>query len=233
MRSQQTPPFAWIGSRQPWRIGRGGSSRAGRAFSLIEVVAAVAIFAIGMVAVLGLFTPVTKSVAMVTDAEVAARVADAVRARLETMPFPAAAGLIQLPADVQAKDADPRYSLADPTKASRVLFGTLAGDVAFYDAEATPPNWYRTDHSRTPPRAVVLPNAERYFEIDLTRNEAISPVTENALPSMIAYTMRVRWPAFVRTSPSAAVQAGQTSGGAVAFDQSRKQMLFFTGAIRR
>src|SRR5688572_23291776 len=55
------------------------------AFSLIEVIAAVAIFAIGMVAVLGLFAPVTKSVAGVSEAESAARVSDALRARLQAL----------------------------------------------------------------------------------------------------------------------------------------------------
>src|SRR5262245_11752658 len=70
------------------------------AFSLIEVVAAVAVFALGMVAVIGLFAPVTKSVSASGDAEAAARVADAVRARLGALPFDTALALIQAPADV-------------------------------------------------------------------------------------------------------------------------------------
>lgn len=196
------------------------------AFSLIEVIAAVAIFAIGMVAVLGLFTPVTKSVSTVTDAEAAARVADAVRARLEAMPFAQAAALVQLPAEIQAKDADPRYNLTDTTKAARVIFGKLNGEVGIFDGAESRPTW--RDSANRP-----VANADKYFEIDLIRNETLSPATEGALPAVIAYTMRVRWPAFVRTSPSAAVQSGQGSPGAVPFDQSRKQMLFFTGAIRR
>lgn len=203
------------------------------AFSLIEVIAAVAVFAIGMIAVLGLFIPVTKSVATVTDVEIAARVADAVRAQLEAMSFADAAALIQLPADVQAKDADPRYSLADTAKSSRVIFATVGGEAAYFDANATPPNWYAVDHSRSPPRKRVVPNADKFFEIDLIRNETLSPVVDGAQPVVIAYIMRVRWPAYVRTSPSAAAQTGQTTGGAVGFDQSRKQMMYFTGAIRR
>jgi prepilin-type N-terminal cleavage/methylation domain-containing protein len=204
-----------------------------RAFSLIEVIAAVAIFAIGMIAVLGLFTPVTKSVATVTDAEAAARVADAVRAQLEAMPFAQAAALIQLPADVQKNDANPGYNPADGAENPHVLFGTLAGEVGVYDGKATPPNWHRINHAVSPPRLVALPNRDKYFEIDLIRNEALSPA-EDPLPVVIAYTMRVRWPAFVRTSPTAAKQAGQSAaGGSVPFDQSRKQVLFFTGAIRR
>ena len=49
------------------------------AFSLIEVIAAVVIFAVGMISVLGLYGPLTKSVAAVSDTDAAARVADAVR----------------------------------------------------------------------------------------------------------------------------------------------------------
>lgn len=56
-------------------------------FSLIEVIAAVVIFGIGMLAVAGLYAPVTRAVGGVADAEAAARVADAVRARLRAVPF--------------------------------------------------------------------------------------------------------------------------------------------------
>lgn len=203
-------------------------------FSLIEVVAAIAVFALGMVALLGLFTPVTKSVAAVGDAEAAARVADAVRARLHAMPFEAAAALIQAPANLQKKSADPAYNPNDGSRNPQVIFGTLGGEAAFYDRDATRPNWYRTDYTRSPPRPLAVPNADKYFEIDLIRNETLSPAGADALAAVIAFNIRVRWPAFVRTSPTAAVQSGQRpAGGAVPFDHSRKQVLFFTGAIRR
>src|SRR5688572_30724993 len=70
-------------------------------FSLLEVVAAVAIFAIGMVAVLGLFAPVAKSISTVSDSEAAARVADGVKARLRNLPFDLALSLIQEVDDVR------------------------------------------------------------------------------------------------------------------------------------
>jgi hypothetical protein len=51
---------------------------------------------------------------------------------------------------------------------------------------------------------------------------------------MVAFTMRVRWPAFVMTSPTTAVQSGRNpAGGPVPFDQGRKQVLFFNGSITR
>src|SRR3954468_7905791 len=65
------------------------------AFSLIEVVVAIGIFAIGMVAVVGLFTPVARSISSSADAEVAARVADALRLKLQSMPFTTVGGLLK------------------------------------------------------------------------------------------------------------------------------------------
>src|SRR5471032_463531 len=53
------------------------------AFTLLEVVAAVGIFAIGMVAVIGLFTPVAKSVTDLADAEAATRVTDLLNAQMQ------------------------------------------------------------------------------------------------------------------------------------------------------
>ena len=73
-------------------------------FSLIEVIAAVVIFGIGMLAVAGLYAPVTRAVGGVADAEAAARVADAVRARLRAVPFETGLALIQSPAAVQVID---------------------------------------------------------------------------------------------------------------------------------
>jgi prepilin-type N-terminal cleavage/methylation domain-containing protein len=205
-----------------------------RGFSLIEVVAALGIFAIGMIAVLGLFSPVTRAVANVSDAEAAARAADAVRARLRAMPFAAAAALVQEPADVRKKDADGAYNPNDGTRHPAVIFGRLNGEVAFYHASAVVPAWHDFDYSTSPPRARPLADADKFFEIDLIRDAAISPAAEDATAPMIAFHVRVRWPAFVRTSPTTAVSGAQNSaGGAVPFDHGKKQALFFTGSISR
>ena len=52
---------------------------------------------------------------------------------------------------------------------------------------------------------------------------------------MVAYTMRIRWPMFMPAASGAAVQVGANpaGGGPVPFDHSKKQVLFFTGAILR
>jgi len=201
------------------------------AFSLLEVVAALAIFAIGMVAVIGLFAPVSKSVSSVGEAETAARVADSIRARLQGLPFDQALSLIQLPADVRQKDANGSYNPNDGTRNPAVIFGLLNGDAGIYDSGENRRRWY--DSSVPTPQPVQ--DADKYFEVDLIRNETLSPVAADGTAAFVAYNMRVRWPAFLRASSGAAVQVGANpaGGGAVPYDHSRKQVLFFTGAIQR
>lgn len=200
-------------------------------FSLIEVIAAVVIFAIGMVAVLGLFAPVTKSVASVADADAAARVADAVRARLQALPFDRALNLIQEVAEVRKKDADGAYNPNDGTKYPAVIFGKLSGDVGIYDAAEGRKAWMDS----SVPTPLVVRDADKFFEIDLIRNETLSPKEVDATAAMVAFTMRVRWPAFMAASSGAAVQVGANPGGGgpVPFDHGRKQVMFFTGSISR
>ncbi len=199
-------------------------------FSLLEVVAALAIFAIGMVAVLGLFAPVSKSVSGVSEGEAAARVADAVRARLQALPFDTALALIQDAAEVQKNNGDGAYNPNDGTKHPAVLFGKLTGDVGVYDATDGKKAWYDSSI----PSARVL-DADKYFEIDLIRNTMLSPKADDSTAPVVAFTMRIRWPAFLPASSGAAVQVGANpqGGGPVPFDQSRKQVLFFTGSISR
>lgn len=196
------------------------------AFSLIEVIAAVAIFGIGMVAVVGMYAPVTKSVAAVSDAEAGARMADSVRARLQSLPFESALALVQAPADVRKKDGLGSYNPNDGTRYPQVLFGKLNGEVGIYDGETGRRQWYDSRNSR-------VVDAEKFFEIDLIRNEALSPPGGDATAAMVVYSMRVRWPAFLPASSGAAVQVGDSGGGAVRYDHGRKSVLFFAGSILR
>jgi prepilin-type N-terminal cleavage/methylation domain-containing protein len=198
-----------------------------RAFSLIEVIAAVAIFAIGMTAILGLFAPITKSVAAVSDAEAAARAADAVRARLQGMPFDAVLALVQDASVVRRNDGSLAYN---PNTNPAVLYAKVSGDLGIYDASEGKRAWY--DSSL--PAARKVEDYDKFFEIDLIRDDSLTPKSADATAAMVAYTMRIRWPAFYAASSGAAVQVGANpGGGAVPFDQSKKQVLFFGGAIRR
>ena len=205
-------------------------SASAHAFSLIEVIAAVVVFAIGMVAVLGMFAPVTKSVATVGDAEAAARVADAVRARLQALGFNAALPLVQDGAEVRKKDGDGAYNPNDGSKYPAVLFGTRRGDIGIYDPAEGKKAWYDS----SVPTAQRLADADKYFEVDLIRNDSLSPASADATAALVAFTIRVRWPAFVLTSATTAVQSVQNvAGGAVPFEHGKKQVLFFTGSILR
>jgi hypothetical protein len=132
---------------------------------------------------------------------------------------------------VRKKDGDGAYNPNDGTKYPAVIFGKLDGDVGIYDPDDGKKDWY---DSRVPaPQRIA--NADKFFEIDLIRNETLSPAANDATAAVVAYTMRVRWPAFLRASSGAAVQVGANpaGGGSVPFDHSRKQVLFFTGAIQR
>lgn len=204
-------------------------------FSLIEVIAAVGIFAIGMVGVLALFAPVTKSVVNVGEVEAAARAADAVRARLLAMPFDSARALVQDPASIRTKDADPAYNPSNGARYPGVLFGKLNGEIGVYRAatQGGAAGWY-TGNTTGTTNPTAMPDADKFFEIDLIRNVNLTPATADETAPLVAYTIRVRWPAF-RPVPGAttAVQIGASSGGSVTIDNSKKQVMFFSGALSR
>ena len=205
--------------------------RRSRGFSLIEVIAAVVIFAIGMVAMLGLFAPITKSVATVSDSDSAARAADALRARLLALGFDRSLALVQDAPDVRKKDADGNYNPNDGTKYPAVIFGKLSGDIGIYDDTRTPKTWYDS----TVPLPQRVPDADKFFEIDLIRNDAISPVKNDPTAPVVAFNIRVRWPAFLPAPGGQFVQVGANpaGGGAVPYDHSKKSVLFFSGSILR
>ncbi|MES2694671.1 MAG: hypothetical protein V4773_14445 [Verrucomicrobiota bacterium] len=187
----------------------------------------MAIFAIGMVGALALFAPVAKSVTNVGDTESAARVADAIRARLQALPYETALTLIQDPVEVRRKDADGSYNPNLGTRYPAVIFGKPSGEIGLFDTTSGRQRWYDS-------RNVVLNDADKFFEIDLIRNTTLTPVEGDELSPFVAYTVRVRWPSFVAT-PGAitGMQVGAGGGGAVAIDNSKKQVMFFTGALPR
>jgi hypothetical protein len=193
---------------------------------------AVGLFAVGLVALLGLFAPVTKSVANVADTEAAAFVADAVRARVQAIAardFAAAEQLIQDAAAVQQNDASGTYNPNDGVRHPAVIFAKLGGEIGIYDGRRTVRGWY---DAANPP--AVVADADKFFEVELIRNDTLSPKAADETAVLVVYTLRVRWPSFTPAAGGAAVQVGANpGGGAVTFDHSAKQTLFFTGAITR
>lgn len=183
----------------------------------------MAIFAISMVAVLGLYTPVAQSVTNSSEAEAAARVTDALLSRLQTLPFEEVTALLKTNAQLQAQDARGNYNpndRADP----RVIFATLGGEAGIYDAERLA--WIDSTGR-------VLPDREKFFEIALVRNDALSPEANDELAAFVAFNCRVRWPVFRPNASGGGIQVGANQAGAVTQDHSRQQVLFFSGALSR
>jgi len=198
---------------------------------LIEVVAAVGIFAIGMIAVLGLFTPVAKSVGGVADADASAKVADLLRTKLQALGSDGLTPLLKKAVagghELTVTDAKSDY---DITKDPQLLFASRDGTkVGLY----SDPIW-NDPVTRRPS------DLEKFFEIALIRNETLSPAAGDAAtppPIVYAYTARLRWPAFVADATPGnarlALPFGFNPSGAVRFDHSQKQVLFFTGTVTR
>lgn len=217
---------------------RPGVRRAHSAFSLIEVVVAVAIFAIGMVGIIALFAPVAHSVNTTSDNEVAARVADALRVKLRTMPFATVAGMLkQTTASSHELVVNDQKSDYDPTKDAQVLFANRDGTKIGFYSDAI---WLDATTRRNTDR-------EKFFEIALIRNERISAKATTTTGSdgaattdrpddtavVLAYTARLRFPAFVSDgTATGAIQVGANSG-TVRFDHGKKQVLYFAGSVSR
>ena len=124
--------------------------------------------------------------------------------------------------DLTTADANSNY---DITRDVQLLFanrdGTKLG--AYNDAVWQDPTTKRNS------------DREKFFEIALIRNESISPndAATDASANVLAYTARIRWPAFVADTGTGAIQVGSNPTAGVRFDQSQKQVLFFTGVVTR
>jgi type II secretory pathway pseudopilin PulG len=208
------------------------------AFSLLEVVVAIGIFAAGMLGVVALFTPVARSVSASADGEAAARVADALKLKLQSMPFLEVPTLLKVSNGARhaLTDSDARSDY-NPATDAQILFASRDGSkVGVY----SDPVWIDPATNRNS-------DPDKFFEIALIRNETLSPLIvgvssaegdpvpadSDATALMMAYTARVRWPAFVKEGGTGAIQVGSNPAAALRFDHSSKQVLFFTGSVTR
>jgi type II secretory pathway pseudopilin PulG len=229
-----------LGKKHPQRMSAPASPRA--AFSLLEVVAALGIFAIAMVGVIGLFAPVAKSTGAVVDSEAATNVASVLAAKLQGQSIATVGPLLKVatgPTRHQLTDADnaPNSTAADPRTDPQLLFASRDGTkIGAYND----PIWNLNG---------VAVDTEKFFEIALIRNETLSPPSSTTTADdgttvvtnpddtafVLAYSARIRWPAFVPdvTSTRRALPFGFNAGGAPRFDNSQKQVLFFSGTVSR
>ncbi len=218
-----------------------------RAFSLLEVVVAVGIFAVGMVAVIGLFAPIAKSVGSIQDSDAGTNVAALLSTRLQGQSFPEVGKLLKVASGARTHqltdtDNNPNSAAADPRgdpAATQLLFASRDGSKI---GDYRSPVWGAGN---------AINDAEKFFEIALIRDETLSPASATTTDAegnvttvnpddtalYLAYTARIRWPAFVPdatpTNPRRALPAGFSPAGGVRFDNSQKQVLFFSGIITR
>ncbi|MDD3180437.1 MAG: hypothetical protein PHQ04_08815 [Opitutaceae bacterium] len=192
-------------------------------FSLFEVAVAVGIFAIGVVGVIALISPVSRAVAINAEAESAVRAADVMLTYLRTQPFAAVAGFLK---SAEQFDQDNRNFHYNPATDGRVFAVSPTCDKLALVTETS---------------VTVWPNGDRdkFYEITLIRNEVLSPAADDASAPVLAFILRIRWPLFLPAGlpaglHSRATQVGATDSNAtVPFDHGQKEMLFCAGSIRR
>lgn len=180
------------------------SARSSAAFSLIEVVVAVGIFAIAIVAVLGMLVPIRNSVSDVQDTDDAARVAGVIQAQLQDIGYRALARPgAMTPAGLNFLNSPPSdglYASRDGTKVGR------GSDTSKWGSPVS--------------------DEEKFFKIELIRNTDLSPNSDanDASAGFLAFTIKLTWPAFAASPPG---------GTSVVASPSQQSTLLLPAAIAR
>jgi type II secretory pathway pseudopilin PulG len=193
-----------------------------RAFSLVEVVVAVGIFAISIVAVIGLLAPVNKNITGVRDTDDASRVVSAIQAELQRVAeTPAGWTLLtstylRTSAQSQADDVNNNFN---PATTTYTLFSSRDGDkVGPYASTVWDPanNLSQTDEDKL-----------KFFEIAVIRNgdspangNGLSPQANDLTAGFLAFTLRLRWPAY-------------NANGERFTDNTQKSILLVPAAVHR
>lgn len=173
--------------------------KARSAFSLVEVVVAVGIFALAIVGVIGLIAPTSKNITDVVDGDAATRVISAIQSSLQESVSSSSTGFTTLAASLQtpAANTDPTYN----------YFSTRDGRTV-----SSSTNWPST-----------LTDADKFFEFALLRNTTLSDAANDTTAGYLAFTISIRWPAYVATS----------AGGSVAVPNAQKSVMIVPVAITR
>lgn len=151
------------------------ASRAKNAFSLVEVVVAVGIFALAIVGVIGLLSPTNKAVADVADSDAAARAISAIQSGLQQSGFSA----------VQANLVASNVTLAST---DYKFYCTKNGDKVGLISTLT----------------TTADKGTAFFEFALIRNgdspttgAGLSPAANDTTAGFLAFTISLRWPAYL------------------------------------
>jgi type II secretory pathway pseudopilin PulG len=178
-------------------------SRSSAAFSLIEVVIAVGIFAIAIVSIVGLLVPIRNSVSDVRDTDDAARVAAVIQAQLQEIGFQALARTGATPVGLNYLNTMPAAGLFASRDGTKVGLGD---DTAKWGNPVS--------------------DEEKFFKVELIRNTTLSPDTNanDTDAGYLAFTIKLTWPAFASNPPG---------GPSVVASPSQQSTLLLPAAITR
>ena len=169
-------------------------------FSLVEVVVSVGIFAVAIVGIIGLFAPTTKNVAAVADSDGSTRAVLAIQSYFKEQAS-TSAGFAALQT---ALGAD-----SNTTGTGYVYYSSKGGDnVGVADDSAS---------ASTPGKLI---KADRFFEFTIVRNATLSPVADKDTAGFLAFTISLRWPAYL-------------PNGVQVTDDSQKSTLIIPAAVTR
>ncbi|MEX2381214.1 MAG: hypothetical protein WD490_02430 [Opitutales bacterium] len=159
------------------------TTRSAEAFSLVEVVLATALFALTIVAVIGLLGPSSKAVSHVLETNVATRLADGVNAELQRVSTVGANGFNNM--------------VVQPTGAGRgiVLYATRDGETVVLGRFAD-----EIDPVTSQPR---IAERNRYYKIEVRQLEGETLAYRSGAP-YINLSVRVIWPHRIPSGPQSA-----------------------------
>jgi len=176
------------------------------AFTLVEVVVAVGVFAVSIVAVLGLLSPVSRAVAGVADRDTAAQLGDAIQVELVRL-------------------RDRQTASSSQTKLDAFAALVPAGDVLKLVASRDGARVIRESDAENNPVTGSPPGVakrDRYFLIEVSRQP--SPLGDyTAGAGFLALTLTVKWPYQIASGPGA--------GDATAADLTQASVLILNAAI--
>lgn len=150
------------------------STKKSSAFSLVEVVVAVGIFAIAVISVVGLLVPINKSVDEVKDGDDATRVVSIIQNELQRVGLTAVNNFLTT---------------------GRTLYASRSGNKIGIDDQNAPWNVDVPDLDGDPSSSTSQEiDAQKFFEINLSANPNMP--FNSATDGFLALIIEIRWPAY-------------------------------------
>ncbi len=157
-------------------LRRGRQEASSDAFSLVEVVIALGIFAVGIAVVLRLFTGISDAARLTGETEAGIRAVETLLGRLRARPWEEVADWLMTAEELRRMDSTEG---SEPKTDRRLFFADATADRVGQDRD---PLWSGRER-------------EKYFEIALVRDENLSPISADESACVLTFTTQVRWPA--------------------------------------